>query len=183
MLNIKILFWTECFASKWYINFWKLFLMINWCCERWLCTVLSFGKYIGVKIHEDLTMFSSSCSLRARIFPTWAAISRIKLKKASELPHRDREWGPHRPTGRDWPHQPPPSLMVKTREIATSLELKRFFPESMTNGNHIVNSALTDLDMNSRQLLSPNKSTLVIHSVQRVSGFPQKGFVFSVLFC
>ncbi|XP_019770753.2 uncharacterized protein LOC109544832 isoform X2 [Dendroctonus ponderosae] len=41
-----------------------------------------------------------------------------------------------------------------------------FLNESMTNGNHIVNSALSDLDRN-RQRLSPNKSTLVIHSVQR----------------
>ncbi|XP_066256455.1 phospholipid transfer protein C2CD2L isoform X3 [Euwallacea similis] len=41
-----------------------------------------------------------------------------------------------------------------------------FINDSLTNGNHIVHSALDDLDRN-RQLLSPNKSTLVIHSVQR----------------
>ncbi|XP_076264236.1 uncharacterized protein LOC143198732 isoform X4 [Rhynchophorus ferrugineus] len=41
-----------------------------------------------------------------------------------------------------------------------------FHNDNLYNGNHIVNSALNDLDRN-RQLLNPNKSTLVIHSVQR----------------
>ncbi|XP_076264239.1 uncharacterized protein LOC143198732 isoform X7 [Rhynchophorus ferrugineus] len=43
-----------------------------------------------------------------------------------------------------------------------------FHNDNLYNGNHIVNSALNDLDRN-RQLLNPNKSTLVIHSVQRPS--------------
>lgn len=43
------------------------------------------------------------------------------------------------------------------------------FIDGLTNGNHLVHSALDDLERSQRQFLSPNKSTLVIHSVQRVS--------------
>ncbi|XP_030755365.1 uncharacterized protein LOC115881827 isoform X8 [Sitophilus oryzae] len=42
------------------------------------------------------------------------------------------------------------------------------YTNNLTNGNHVLNSALTDLERN-RQFGSPNKSTLVIHSVQRPS--------------
>ncbi|XP_030755359.1 uncharacterized protein LOC115881827 isoform X3 [Sitophilus oryzae] len=41
-----------------------------------------------------------------------------------------------------------------------------YLNDNLTNGNHVLNSALTDLERN-RQFGSPNKSTLVIHSVQR----------------
>lgn len=42
------------------------------------------------------------------------------------------------------------------------------FPDNLTNGNHISDAALRDLER-SRQFANANKSTLVIHSVQRVS--------------
>ncbi|XP_076264243.1 uncharacterized protein LOC143198732 isoform X11 [Rhynchophorus ferrugineus] len=53
-----------------------------------------------------------------------------------------------------------------------------FHNDNLYNGNHIVNSALNDLDRN-RQLLNPNKSTLVIHSVQRPGDFSATGTLHS----
>ncbi|KAL1516567.1 hypothetical protein ABEB36_000467 [Hypothenemus hampei] len=59
------------------------------------------------------------------------------------------------------PRTPSPNRAKLTTATTT------FINESMTNGNHFVNSALNDLDQTNRNLLNPNKSTLVIHSVQR----------------
>ncbi|XP_023310144.1 phospholipid transfer protein C2CD2L isoform X3 [Anoplophora glabripennis] len=49
-----------------------------------------------------------------------------------------------------------------------------FHNDNLTNGNHISDTALRDLDRN-RRIANANKSTLVIHSVQRPGDFSTTG--------